>query len=57
MARVSSSRHAVHCRLWVPGRREEPFFPWARAGRLALAGAPIPADYRPRGSPEARAAL
>jgi SRSO17 transposase len=33
------------------------FSPSARAGGLALAGAPSPADYRPRGSPEARAAL
>lgn len=33
------------------------FFPSARAGRLALAEGELPADYRPRGSPEGGAAL
>ena len=27
LAWVSPSRHPVHCSVWVPGSREEPFFP------------------------------
>jgi len=55
VVRVSPSRYAVHCGLWVPGSRKKPFFASARAGRLELAGAEPTADYRPRGSAGARA--
>ena len=27
LARIPPSRHAMHCSLWVPGSRAEPFFP------------------------------
>src|SRR5213593_3341660 len=27
LARIPSPRHSVHCRIWVPCRRAEPFFP------------------------------
>src|SRR5215467_8931277 len=27
MARISPSRNPLHCGLWVPGGRTEPFFP------------------------------
>jgi len=40
---------------WWP--QEAVLLPQARAGRLALAGAEMPADCRPRGSPQAGAAV
>ncbi len=57
LARIPPSRHAMHCSLWVPGSRAEPFFPlcprrssWIRCPR---AGAALPsarvAAYAPSG--------
>jgi len=46
--RASSSCDLMHRGLWVPGGREELFFPSARAGQLGLSLPQIPPHFRSR---------
>lgn len=49
VARLSSPRHAVHCRVWVPGRRAEPFFPLRARRRSGTICPRDPAGLPPTG--------
>src|SRR5215472_607759 len=46
LAWVSPPRHTMHCGLWVPGSRAEPFFPSARAGHLGFVAPRLAPDFR-----------
>src|SRR6185437_5384245 len=53
LARISSSRQLVCCRLRLLGSRKKPFSPSAHAGRLDLRAPEFPPEFEPRGSPRA----
>ncbi len=47
MARIPSSRHALHRRLWFPRRREKPFFPLSARRPSRIISAPAPTGIPP----------